>query len=724
MKRIIYLTFLYLIYQPLSYGQKSDTASRVQKVNKLKEVNVMKQRVVRLRAETLTNTLKLQQPLLQTPQSIITISSSLLQQQGGLELRDAARNVSGVYFGYNSTPFDNSATAQIRGFNAFSTYNGMSRRFSYGALIDDESLVESIEFVKGPAGFLNSYGEPGGSINISTKTPGQKLLNVVVNGGSFNFFRTSVDIGSEVKKKGFSYRFNTAYQHRDSYLKELRTDKYVIAPVLQYNFSPNTFVLAEYNLVRGESQYGSAIDKVRSEAGKLSGPIGINYSAGNGLPVSFAQNQTGRIYAVHQFDKDWQLTSQSSYLLAPYASWNMTSKGSKVYFGPDGMTKRRSSLSMGSGKTFASQLFASGKIRTGPIRHQLLFGAEYTNSRDSLSLNNGKIEFPYALANPSNFVDPDQVRQTTRLTRITNNTFLKSAFAYDNIQLHKQLLLTIGARYTWFANEKITTNSKGVVPVKQKQNALSPRAALTYLIDSSTTAFFLYDQSFVPQTGQKAIVNAAREVIGAEPLDPQRGKNLEIGLKRSWFNSRLYTTLTGFHTIRINTAANDEVNSGYRIQFGEVTSKGIELDIIGNITDQLSLVTNYTFVKAAVTKDKDPTRLNKQMPQTPQQIFNTWIQYKFPLRNLASLNLSLGQTTIIKRSTSDKDQFIPDYTKFDAGISYVQDKYFFRVIADNLTGKRYMSSGDIISGFPYEGRNYYYIDGDPFNVRFSVGIKF
>lgn len=723
MKKIIYLTLLYLIYQPLSYGQKTDTVSR--KINKLKEVNVLKQRVVKLSADTLTNTMKLQTPLLQTPQNIIRVSSALLQQQGGFELRDVARNASGVYFGYNSTPFDNSATAQIRGFAAFTTLNGMSRRFSYGASIDDEAIIESIEIVKGPAGFLNSFGEPGGTINIATKTPGQKLLNVVVNGGSFNLFRTSVDIGSQVQKKGFSYRFNAAYQHKDTYLDDLRTEKYVFAPVLQYNFSPNTYVLAEYDFIRGVSENGSAIVKVRSEADMLKGPIRLNYSAGRGLPISYTENQTGRIYAIHKFSDNWQLTSQSSYLLAPYTSWNMTSKGSMVNFGPDGMTKRRASFNRGAGKTFSSQLFANGKIKTGPISHQLLFGADYTNSRDSLVLNNGKIEFPYAQSNPVNTLDPGQVRQTTRLTRINNNTFLKSAFIYDNIELHKKLLLTLGARYTWYTNEKMTTNAKGVVKTNNyKQKALSPRATLTYLIDSATTAFFLFDQSFFPQSGQRAIVNAANELIGSDPVDPQHGRSLELGLKRTWFSSKLYTTLTGFHTVKNNVLVSDQAHPGFSQQLGEVTSDGIELDIIGNITDQLSLVTNYTFVKATVTKDDDATRVGKQLGQTPQQILNTWVQYKFPLKNRASLNLSVGQTTMLKRSTSEKGEFIPDFTKFDAGISYVQDKYFFRLIADNLTGKRYMSSGDIISSYPYEGRNFYYIDGDPFNVKFSVGIKF
>ncbi|MBB5638550.1 iron complex outermembrane receptor protein [Pedobacter cryoconitis] len=732
MKKNLYLlilsfTFLPFFLQAQQPAKATDTTvHQLNQVNKLNQINVISKRKIRIKTDTLSNTLKLQLPLIQVPQNIISISTDLLQQQGALELKDAARNSSGIYFGYNSTPFDNSAAAQIRGFVAYTTLNGMSRRFSYGASIDDDAIIENVEFVKGPAGFLNSVGEPGGSINILTKTPGHQLINIVQTAGSFNLYRISADIGSEVQKKGFSFRFNTAYQHKDTYLNDLRTEKYVVAPVLQYNFSPNTYVLAEYDFIKGEVQNGSAIVKVRSEQDILTGPISANYSSARGLPTSYTQNETGRIYAIHKFNDKWQITSQSSYLSSPYQNWNMTSKGSMVNFDASGNTKRRSSLSMGAGQTFSSQLFANGQVYTGAVKHQLLFGADYTNSRDSLSLNNGKVEFDYNKFTANSYVNPNTVNQITRINRTNNNTFLKSAFIYDNIQLQKKLLLTLGARYTWYTNEKETTNAKGVVKTNNySQKALSPRAALTYMVNPATSVFFLYDQSFVPQSYQVALVDpVTKELIGSAPINPQQGKDMELGIKRNWFSSRLLTTLNAFHTTKTNVPIPDLVNTAFVKPAGQVTSNGIEADVIGNITDRLSITANYTYVKATITKDEDPEQVGKELPQTPQQIFNTWIQYRFLLKNKASLNISAGQTSMMKRSTSEKNQYIPDFTKFDAGISYVQDKYFFRLIADNLTGKRYMSSGDIITGYPYDGRNFYYIDGDPFNVKVSVGIKF
>ncbi|WP_373564527.1 TonB-dependent receptor domain-containing protein [Sphingobacterium sp. E70] len=186
----------------------------------------------------------------------------------------------------------------------------------------------------------------------------------------------------------------------------------------------------------------------------------------------------------------------------------------------------------------------------------------------------------------------------------------------------------------------------------------------------------------------------------------------------------MYTGLSAFRTVKRNGVITDLEHEGFVKELGQVISKGIELDVIGHVTDALSLVANYTFVDAVITKNSDESLIGKQTPQTPQQIVNTWVQYGFPLKNKAVLKLSVGQSTWIKRSTSEKDLFIPDFTKFDAGLNYTHNRLSVQLIADNLTNRRYMASGDIISSYPYEGRNYYYIDGDPFNIRAIVGFKF
>lgn len=740
MKKSFYLIcILYLSYSPGLLAQQrnnhQDTVSN--RTKQLQEVTISGQKDKRVKKDTLSSALKLQQPIIQIPQNIISISSTLMQQQGALQLKDVARNASGVYFGYNSTPFDNSTAIQIRGFSAYSTINGMPRHSNYGAVLDDQSLFESIEFIKGPAGFINSVGEASGTININTKTPTHKLFNVELTGGSFSLGRFALDIGSDVKNSGWSYRFNTAYQHQNSYLDQLHTDKYVFAPVVQYNFSPRTYILAEYDFIRGESRNGSDITKIRSEADALHDNIHDNYSAANGLPLTYFQTQTARLLAVHKINSNWQITSQSQYTNAPYSSW--TTLSSETYTGVEftddkGVTNRMASHSVAAGRTFTTQLFVNGKFSTGHIKHTLLAGGDFTSSRDSLVNGFGSYTFPFYKSTLNYAVNPDSIRQIdpASKSRFDNNTYYESVYAYDNLQLDKHLLLTVGARYTWYEN-KLTQNLGPKIPIKQNnfyQNAWSPRAALTFLLDSATSVYFLYDQSFVPQSGLKAgdtIDPQNQKPIGVA-VDPQRNNDMELGVKRNWFGGRLLTTINGFHTIKRNVLVNDFKNAGlgFKRQIGEYTSNGIEVDILGNITQQLSISANYTFVNAKITKDTVGSPIvGFKLPGTPQQIVNTWVQYLFPLKAKNSLAVSLGQQTEIKRATYTRDVYLKNYTKLDAGITYSCPKYYIRLIVDNLTNKRYLASGDIGESYPIpDARNYYFIEGEPINFRVSLGFRF
>lgn len=730
-KSILFILFFTLPGASTLLAQQKDTSLRYRE---LQRIDVLSQRTRTIKKDTISNTLKLQQPLIEIPQNITRISAALMEQQGALQLKDVARNSSGIYFGYNSSPFDYSASIQVRGFNAYSIINGMPRHANYGAVLDDQSLFESVEFIKGPAGFINSVGEASGTININTKTPTNRLLNVELSGGSFGMGRIAIDAGSQVKEKGFSYRFNAAYQHQHSYLDHISTDKYVLAPVLRYDFSPRTYILGEYDFIRGESRNGSDITKIRSAADALHDPIAHNYSAAKGLPLTWYQSQTSRLLFVHKFNDNWLLTSQSQYTHAPYSTWSMLSSETYtgVSFDEQGHTDRLSTHSAIVGKTFVSQLYFSGKFNTSGARHNIIAGGDFTQSRDTLANEFGLYTFAFYRNKLNYVVNRDSVNQMNpaNKSRFKNNTLYESAYVYDNIK-YKRFILTVGARYTWYSNKVIqkVSPSRPEKVNNYSQRALSPRAALTYLIDSSMSAYFLYDQSFVPQSGLKAgkTIDPATGKPEGVPVDPQRNNDLELGVKKQSFGGHLLTTVNGFHTVKRNVLMTDVQNAalGYKRQIGEYASDGIELDILGHITPQLSVSANYTYVDARITKDTSGSALiGMKLPGTPEQIINTWIQYSFPLQAKRTISLSLGQTTQVKRSTYTAHVNLPDFTKFDAGINFSTPHYYARLIADNLMNKRYAASGDIGNGYPIpDVDNWYFIEGEPINFRITVGVK-
>ncbi|MGO4292151.1 TonB-dependent siderophore receptor [Chitinophaga sp. RAB17] len=701
----------------------------------LRAVDVLSRKNRDLVKDTLPASLKQQLTFIEMPQNIIGISAELIKQQGGLELKDVARNASGVYFGYNSTPFDHSSSIQIRGFSAYSIINGMPRHANYGAVLDDEALFESVDVIKGPAGFVNSVGEASGTININTKTPGSRLLNVTATAGSFGMGRIAVDAGSNVKSRGFSYRFNAAYQHRNSYLDELKTDKYVLAPVLQYNFRPNTYLLAEYDLIRGETRNGSDITKIRTAADALHDGIGLNYGAAVGLPKSYYQAQTMRLLFSHAINSNWKLTSQSQYNLSPYDTWSMLSSETYtgVSFDEQGQTARLSSHAAIGGKTFASQLYFNGKVITGAFTHQLIIGGDITSSRDSLQTGFGLYTFPLYRNKLNYSVNRDSVAimNPGAGSVFRNNLTYESAYVYDNIKFTSHWILSLGGRFTWYNNKTIqkVTPSRPAKENLFSQRAFSPRAALTYLIDSTFSAFFLYDQSFVPQSGLKAGggINEATGKSNGVPVDPQRNNDMELGVKKQWYGARLLSSVNAFHTVKRNVLMPDVQNAAlnFKRQIGEYASDGVEVDILGRVNSRISVSANYTFVNARITKDTAGSALiGNKLPGTPQQIINTWVQYSMPLKGNRIVAVSLGQTTQVKRSTYTKDVSLPDYTKFDAGINFSAPHYYARLVVDNLLNKRYVTSGDIGSDYPIPNAvNYFFIEGDPVNFKFTIGIK-
>ena len=160
--------------------------------------------------------------------------------------------------------------------------------------------------------------------------------------------------------------------------------------------------------------------------------------------------------------------------------------------------------------------------------------------------------------------------------------------------------------------------------------------------------------------------------------------------------------------------AQDPEDTKFSLQLGKVKSKGIEFDVIGSITPNLAISANYSYADVKVTEDTRTQKAGARYGVAPQQIVNSWLRYSFPSDVFRGFSINVGQTSIIKRGTTTADVLLPDYTKFDAGAAYTRGKITTRLILDNLTNKRYISSGDI-----YGGRGYY-TEGAPLNFRVSV----
>ncbi|MBW8682958.1 TonB-dependent siderophore receptor [Chitinophaga rhizophila] len=688
--------------------QKTDSLRRQQ----LKEIAVMEKKRS-MKTDSMSPVLRMEGRLLEIPQNITGVSSDLMREQGAIEMKDIVRNASGVKMGYNSSLFDASATVMMRGFSAETYVNGMPQRSTMGALTEDAAFIERVDFIKGPAGFLISSGDPGGSINITTKTPRQqRIRHAEIAGGSFGFMRAAADIGSAVKSKGVSYRLNGAYQGSQSFQDFISTKKYVLAPVVQYNFSRRTYLLAEYNLIDMRADGGSSVTRLGTAGEVLKDRMADNYAGDPNLPQSGSSSQSARIAFEHRFNDNLRLTVQSKYTVNTTDVWYLISDNySLVNFDSTNVTRRLPVNNSITGRVAAVQAYLSGSFRTGHhVVHNIVGGMDYNYSKDNYTNAYGQHTFTFDKNRPQYGLDRDSVKMLGKATLIARENNWTSAFVYSTSRIHTNWLFNFGGRFT--INTPVTTNAR---QPQKDETAFSPRLGITRLLKGNLAVYALYDQSFIPQSGVDA---------SGQRFDPQRGNSIEAGAKKEWFQQKLITSIAGYKIIKNNLLVSDLEHPGFRRQIGQATSTGAEVDIMGRISNRLSVSANYSYTHAITSKDTRKENEGNKLAFTPEQVINSWAQYTLPLTDLSQIRCSVGHTTVTKTATYTPGFDLKGYTKFDAGIAYTHGKWYVRVVADNLTNKRYFSSGDMLTGSVYEGvSSYYYIEGAPVSFKAFAGIR-
>ncbi len=173
------------------------------------------------------------------------------------------------------------------------------------------------------------------------------------------------------------------------------------------------------------------------------------------------------------------------------------------------------------------------------------------------------------------------------------------------------------------------------------------RIGLSGSIDKNTTAYALFDQSFVPQSGL---------LRNGDKPKPITGNNMELGLKRDWLDGQWSTTLSVYRILKNNQLIADpdttnNPNMIYSLQIGQSQTQGIEFDLRGEITRGLSLILNYAYTDSKVTKDIDEANIDKPVPGFAKHISNGWLTYRIQEGALKGLGFSGGYSYQKDRST-------------------------------------------------------------------------
>ncbi|MBC9795975.1 TonB-dependent receptor [Sinomicrobium weinanense] len=674
------------------------------------------------KVENVSPSLRLNQELIKIPQNIQVITDDVLRDQQIFGMREGVgRNVSGVMV---MEHWGNYARVNMRGFRIPAFRNGMNFTTRWGPVAEDMAMVERIEIVKGPAGFMLSAGEPAGLYNIVTKTPTKNSVReVTLSTGSYGLQRATVDIGGKMDRAGkLLYRFNGMGHTQKSFQEYGFHDKYLLAPSLKYLFNENTSLTAQYTY-----QYSKVPDLgspyVFSPKGYRDVPRDLSITH-PGIDPTVNKEHSAFVTLEHKLDNNWTMTAQLGYL-------NGTQKGSDIWPGAveeNGDIYRDLYIFDGQEEHKLGQVFVNGEVKTGPVTHRILAGID-VGARDILydwdeSHRIDPEDHPFNIYAPDNshVIIPELDHSTSLRKRAGEaGTIVEQQYTAYYVQdelgfLNDRLRLTLAGRYTNLDESSWSG--------KTSDGKFTPRAGLSFSIDDNTSVYGLYDQAFLPQAGTDRKGNT---------FSPIEGNNIEGGIKRKWFGGKWNTSFSYFRVTKENMLTadpEDPLNSS--IQLGEVRSMGGEFDLQGEIIPGLNVILNYAYTDVRVNKDTDKTKIGNRVGGHARHMSNAWLKYTLQDTKLSGLSISAGYLYMAKRSTWDSvwgvegAQSLPDYFRLDGALSWEGRKFRVALNINNLLNE-YLFSGSSYSTKDDQGnpRFFYSQQNEPGrNFRLTLGYRF
>jgi iron complex outermembrane recepter protein len=687
----------------------------------LQEITIQEQRGYH--DDKLSNSLRLSTPLIETPQNIQVVTKQLLDNQQVFDILDGVtRNVSGAQ---RVEHWDNYARINMRGSQITAFRNGINVQMPWGPLAEDMSMVENIEFVKGPAGFMFSSGEPGGFYNVVTKKPtGNSKGEVSLSTGSFQYNRATLDLDGKLTSDGkLLYRFNAMGNLKNSHRDFEFNNRFSIVPVVKYLFNDRTSVTLEYTYQFSQmSAIGSNYAFSPGKYGDL--PISFTTAEPNLDPTEIKDRSVLAILE-HKINEDWKLTGQLAY-------FNYEQIGQSIWpwsVAQDGTMQRAASIWDALGINRAAQFFINGKVRTGAIEHKILSGLDVSFKDYYADWSQGgpigdatfNIYAPeYRVVSGSELPKYDRSR-TIRERGVQYGQSYSAFYLQDEISLlENKLRLTLAGRYT---------SAKALNPysdLKTKDDSkITPRVGLSYSVTPSTSVYAVYDQTFSPNMGID---------YNKKSFDPMTGTNIEAGVKKDLLNGTWNIGVSAFQITKENTLVDDIDNLDEQTKRPiyskaiQTQTKGVELDIRGEIVKNLDLIFNYSYTDATVTKDVKDEYEGVAVPGTNKHNNNLWLTYRLDKTALRGLGFSLGYQYQVDRSSwfvfDGTEQSLPDYFRLDGGISWTRDKISLALNVNNILDE-YLYSGAPYD-FDYDGTNesFYWQTEAPLNYRLTAAYRF
>ena len=554
----------------------------------------------RLEAVTVTGTRQAYQGdfnRLETPQAEQSIDAETLRASGAVNLSQALDLSASVARQNNFGGLWNAFA--LRGFvgdeNLPSNYlvNGFNAGRGFGGP-RDLSGIESVEVLKGPRAALFGRGEPGGTVNLVTKRPTFKTAGELrLSAGSFETYRADADWTTPLSD-AVAVRLVGFAEDAGSFRDTVETRKYGMSPSLAWRISPQSRLVYELELSHQEIPFDRGVLAINGELGRIP-PSRFLGEPGDG-PLK-ADVQGHQFEFQHDFSKDWSalvgFTTRKTSLEGFSTEAELAANRQRLLVDGRTLTRQRRFRDYdASYQVIRGEI--NGRFQLAGLQHRLIFGVDADRfENDQVFL---RARAPTLASNPTaaqqqaiDIFNPVYgsypLPTPTPLTNRVETQKSVGVFAQDQINLSERLQLRLGARFDDYRQTLL--NRANNQTSSQKEARTSPQLGVVYRAGDALSLYATYGENFRPLSGADAQGNG---------FEPNQSTSVEAGAKFSL--GGIDGTVAVFQVKQKNILVAADASAATQLAIGKARSQGLEIDLQGEITKDLSLWASYAYVDA------------------------------------------------------------------------------------------------------------------------------
>jgi len=644
--------------------------------------------------------------LLDTARTINVIPLNVIREQAADSLSDILSNVPGISMQAGEGGVPAGDQLSIRGFSARTDIFIDGVR-DFGGYARDSYLVERVEVAKGPGSNYTGRGSTGGSINLVTKTAqSEDFIYGTASLGTEDYKRATLDINRQIND-GTAFRLNLMGHDADVADRDVvKNSRYGFAPTVTFGLDTDTRYILAYAHMEQDNVPDYGIPWVPANntaipeyANKMPPVADSNWYGMKQRDYEDISNDLVTARIEHDFGTSvsissqlrWAETERESLITAPrFNSTSSTDIRRTDWKSRDQQDRIINNLTI-----------LSAEFDAGGFEHSLATGFELSDEYEinyDRNITGAQPVTDLFHPTPNDFWGGTVFRTGGR---VESDAFSSSVFLADTITLSEHWLVTAGLRWDEFDLEFSDLEANGDLQrFDRRDSDWNYQGSIVYKPAESGSIYAGYGTSFNPSGEGLTLVSGIRDL---SELEPEEGKSLELGTKWELLNASLLLNAAIFRTEKTNVRENDPVDPTEVNLSGEQRVDGIELGLVGRLSEEWNVMAGYTFMNSEIIDSVISSQIGNELSNSPENTYNIWTTYFIT----PALQFGVGTQFVDDRYNSNaNDRIAPSYQLYNAMLTYQFDNGFgLRLNASNLTDEDYAANVGGGHYIPGEGRS-------------------